>query len=148
MRFATLHITSDDEPDLPVFLNSRVAWTFSDDHEGRKGRRERLHASFGRVGATSSVPRFHWRLSSDGMTSDADPWVHIAYLMSCLQDPTRIRELRELGFEYWISFCWSGNGTGGGPTIQYELAHFLAEHQARLDIGFYHEDKAAEATSH
>lgn len=139
MLFATLHITSNDSARLPEFLNFKkldVEWNLVDDHSGRKARREQMHARLGTV-APGNIARFHWSLCSDGQVEDESPEAHISWVMSCFNENVNLGKLRELGFEFWFAYCWSGGGSGAGPSIRPELAKFLAHQEARLDIGFY-----------
>lgn len=139
MLFATLHITSDSVHVLPEVLSSASAqWEFTDDHEYRKERRERLHKRLGTI--PPPVPRYHWKLCSDGMVVAPDPLPHIKWLLSLFEPNVKLYQLNELGFDYWLAFCWSGNGSGGGPSINEELSNLLNSHKTRLDIGFYYED--------
>lgn len=139
MLFATLHVTSDNLHVLPEELSpARARWEFTDDQEYRKERRERLHARLGTVPPT--VPRYHWKLCSDGKVDAPDPLHHIKWLLSLFTPSVKLYQLSELGFDYWFAFCWSGNGSGGGPSIDRELSKLLNAHRARLDIGFYYEE--------
>lgn len=45
-----------------------------------------------------------------------------------------------MGYKYYFSVFWGGNGTGGGPFITSETSALLAEHEAEIEICFYYED--------
>ncbi|WP_454739667.1 hypothetical protein [Cupriavidus necator] len=138
MIFATLHITSHDVSQLPknLFLGevANDRWSLIEDDWPRKTRRE-LHRRLG-LGAPA-VPRYRWTLCSVGVVEDFNPLGHVQWLLSALSPGVKLHQLTELGFDYWLAFACSGNGTGGGASLTEELAQLLVLHSARLDIGFY-----------
>lgn len=140
MNFATLHITSNANQNLPYALNgkkSNLTWTYSNSNK-RARRRERIFKKLGIVGDGEFLAN-HWSADTDGLFEDENPDVHINWLLSNFNKDFRLYHLTRLGYEYWFSYCWTGNGSGGGVRITTELTKILNRHKAYMDLGFYTE---------
>jgi hypothetical protein len=111
------------------------------DFDARIARSQRLRT----VGLVmrSDLPRYSWTLDSREAvgTSETDPLVHVAWLLSQLKPGISLEAARGGGVESCLGFYWGGRGTGGGPFISPALAELLVRHQLGLDVGFYYEEE-------
>ena len=140
MNFATLHITSISNNNLPYALNgkkSNLIWDFTD-AKVRNERRERVLKKLGTIDFGKPLGH-HWNTDTDGLFVNENPDVHINWILSNFNKDFRLYHLADLGYEYWFSYCWTGNGSGGGIRITTELTKILNRHKAYMDLGFYTE---------
>ena len=135
----TLHIRSNVYAELPSgFLRPRKKAKFvfvdnlSPEMLERRGRVRR------RLGLDDvAIPRYHWRLSSDGLVSGDDLHKHLQWLLGHIQSEHAINDLLGASFAYWFAASWTGNGTGGGPLISLASAELLVRHRAEMGVAFY-----------
>lgn len=137
--FCLLEIQSRSAPKLPdgIFLRRAMnEMEFVDNQSpARQEQRRRLAAKGALI--NPRVARYWWTLSSQGFVADSDLSAHLIWLMKCVKPGVVLTELAKSGFRCALSASWSGNGTGGGPTITPEAAEMMALHSLPLTVSFY-----------
>jgi hypothetical protein len=136
--FCILHIESAELGALPQELlrSSAVAFDFVDrDWPHMRERRKRVRDELGLSDVT--IPRYRWQLNSDGFVDTDDIHDHLAWIFSQVNTNHSFSQTLGVGFKYWFSVFWKGNGTGGGPLITLQTIDLLSRHKAELAIGFY-----------
>ena len=84
-----------------------------------------------------SIPRYHWRLSSDGFVDGDDIYDHFKWIFGLIQPGRPLFQQLGQDFQYGMSVFWSGNGTGGGPLLTLEVAELLVFHRMDIGVCFY-----------
>lgn len=137
--FCTLHIRSNLHAALPCgFLRSANAINpefVDNDSPDVRARRERVRKKLGLEDI--SLPRYHWRLSSDGFVDSDDIYDHLAWIFELIHPGRPLFQQLGQEFEFWISVFWEGNGTGGGPLFTLRVAELLVFHRVEMGVGFY-----------
>lgn len=140
--YCTLFIRSDDRSELPseIFSQSSLEkFDFTDEESPERHQtRKRLDAAG--IRRRPDLPRYGWVLETNGKVHSTSIEDHIKSLLSCLNNERRLGDLKSMGYKYYFSVFWGGNGTGGGPFITSETSALLAEHEAEIEICFYYED--------
>jgi hypothetical protein len=137
--FCTLHIRSNVCGELPTgFLRTRKKMKLElVDHASPEVRERRVRAR-SKLGLEDvPLPRFHWRLSSDGFVSSEDIHEHLTWIFDRIQSDRPLSQSLGDNFEYWFSVFWQGNGTGGGPLITLQTSELLVRHKAEMGVAFY-----------
>jgi hypothetical protein len=98
-------------------------------------RRERVRNKLGLENVP--LPRYHWRLSSDGFLDSDDVYEHLLWIFERIRSGYPLYQLLGDDFECWLSVFWRGNGTGGGPLITMQIAKLLTRHRVEMGIAFY-----------
>lgn len=84
-----------------------------------------------------ALPRYYWRISSEGYVAGDDLEDHLEWIFRLLPSSNHLCDLLGGDFEYWISTFWVGNGTGGGMRVGVRMADLLSRHKTTLGVGFY-----------
>ena len=137
--FCTLHIRSNVLGALPKELfrtRKKMNLVFIDQASTEvQERRGRVRRQLGLPEA--AIPRYHWRLSSEGFVTNDEVHDHLEWIFGCMQPGKLLGQVLGSDFEYWFSIFWQGNGTGGGPLITVQTAELIVRHNANLGIAFY-----------
>lgn len=139
--FCTLHIRSDQHAQLPegfVRSRKRIKFEFVDQlAPDVSERRIRVRRKLGLDDV--AVPRYHWRLSTEGFLESDDIHQHLLWIFDRIKSDVPLIESLGSSFDYWVSIFWQGNGTGGGPLITLQTTDLLAHHRAEMGVAFYAE---------
>jgi hypothetical protein len=137
--FCTLHIRSDVHAELPggfLLSRKRTKIDFVDNSSPEmRERRSRVRSKLGLKDV--AIPRYHWRLSSEGAVTSDDIHEHLLWILGRISSELSMNQSLGSGFEYWFSVFWQGNGTGGGPLITLQTAELLVRHKAEMAVSFY-----------
>ena len=138
----TLFIRSNERSELPseVFLQSSLENFDFTDEESPERRKSRTRLEAAGIRRRRDLHRYWWVLDTNGTVFSTSIEDHIKSLLSCLNNKRSLGDLKSMGYEYYFSVFWGGNGTGGGPFIKIETLALLAEHEAEIEICFYYED--------
>ena len=137
--FCTLHIRSNVHGVLPdgFLLSRKKAKVEFLDHASPEVRERRMRLR-GKLGLEEvALPRYHWRLSSDGSVASDDIHEHLLWILDRVKSDLPLYQSLGNDFEYWFSIFWQGNGTGGGPLITLPTSELLVRHKAEMGVAFY-----------
>ena len=144
--FCTFHIWSDSQSALSenlLNLQAESEFDFVDNHSiDRQFRRARFRKKLGLDDAP--IPRYHWKLCSNGFVEADDLHLHLQWVLGHIQANTPLSQLLGEEFTYWVSVFWGGNGTGGGPLIDMQITDLLAYHRLEMGVSFYLETESEE----
>lgn len=140
--YCTLFIRSDDRSELPseIFSQSSLEKFDFTDEESPERRQTRKRLDAAGIRRRPDLPRYGWVLDTNGTVFSTSIEDHIKSLLSCLNNERSLGDLKSMGYKYYFSVFWGGNGTGGGPFITSETLALLAGHEAEIEICFYYED--------
>ena len=80
--------------------------------------------------------RYSWTLSSNGFVEGWTVIDHIRWLLKSVKTGVNLSDFSKDGSVSGLHFYWEGNGTGGGPTVDQQVAALIIRHKLDLSFGF------------